>query len=829
MKQLLANSMQRVNPLRVARHLIFKLYVARQNTAFWWKNVPPEGELFDADFYLNQYPDVAAACIDPYEHFVNYGRKEGRICIPPAPPELEYWGRFEDLDPTRKTALVVSHEASRTGAPILSLNIVRELKKKYNVITLLLLDCGAIVDDFHHSSDIVIGPAIDGRNSNSVALLIDQLLALHKVSFAIVNSIESRAALPGLARRFIPTVTLIHEFASYSRPREAFSEAILWSTEVVFSASVTHENALAEYPHFNNCQFHIIPQGRCALPSVEKERASRLKEDAKVLGALRPEGLPKDTVLVLGAGTVELRKGVDLFIACAAAIVQSNPDEHCRFVWIGKGYDPEYDSAYSVYLADQIRRSGLQQHVFFLEATPNIEAAYEAADIFLLSPRLDPLPNVAIDAMAHGLPVVCFEKATGIADILIENGFGEVCVAPYFETSKLASKLLALIQSKSIRQKIGNELQQLALSQFNIEHYVKQLDDLALIASKSIGQEHTDILEIINSGLPRLDFYGPPSLESQQLDEVVRLYVRSWASGILRRKLFPGFQPEIFRERSGMQKSGGNPLANYLRAGQPDGPWRYDVITSEEIAQPVPAATRIALHLHVYYPDLFPEILSRLSGNNIRPDLFVSVPTELVRDEVVDLLNGYSGKVIDIQIVPNYGRDIGPFLTTFGTVFLDRYDMVGHLHTKKAADLKDELIGKNWYRFLLENLLGGQRNMADIILWRMTADPSIGMVFPDDPLVAGWKSNRHYAEVLGEQLGLDALPESLVFPVGTMFWARVEALRPIFTLGLTWLDYPAEPLSDDGTILHALERLLPFVAAKQSTRSVLTNVTGITR
>ena len=35
------------------------------------------------------------------------------------------------------------------------------------------------------------------------------------------------------------------------------------------------------------------------------------------------------------------------------------------------------------------------------------------ADLFYVSSRLDPLPNVAIDAGMLGLPVICFEGATG--------------------------------------------------------------------------------------------------------------------------------------------------------------------------------------------------------------------------------------------------------------------------------------------------------------------------------------------------------------------------------------------------------------------------------
>ena len=36
-------------------------------------------ELFDADWYLNTYPDVKSANIDPAEHYLEYGAKEGRL------------------------------------------------------------------------------------------------------------------------------------------------------------------------------------------------------------------------------------------------------------------------------------------------------------------------------------------------------------------------------------------------------------------------------------------------------------------------------------------------------------------------------------------------------------------------------------------------------------------------------------------------------------------------------------------------------------------------------------------------------------------------------
>ena len=62
---------------------------------------------------------------------------------------------------------------------------------------------------------------------------------------------------------------------------------------------------------------------------------------------------------------------------------------------------------------------------------------------------------------------------------------------------------------------------------------------------------------------------------------------------------------------------------------------------------------------------------------------------------------------------------------------------------------------------------------------------------------------------------------SLFYPLGTMFWARTAALAPLFELGLGWEDYPPEPLPYDGTILHAIERLVTLVARHRGFRSRL--------
>jgi lipopolysaccharide biosynthesis protein len=102
-------------------------------------------------------------------------------------------------------------------------------------------------------------------------------------------------------------------------------------------------------------------------------------------------------------------------------------------------------------------------------------------------------------------------------------------------------------------------------------------------------------------------------------------------------------------------------------------------------------------------------------------------------------------------------------------------------------------------------------------------------VFPDDPHLADWDFNQDIATVLGERMGIPLpLPPFFDFPVGTMFWARKDAVAPLFGLNLGWDDYPEEPVPIDGTILHALERLLPFVANHAGYQYATTYIPGMT-
>ena len=77
-----------------------------------------------------------------------------------------------------------------------------------------------------------------------------------------------------------------------------------------------------------------------------------------------------------------------------------------------------------------------------------------------------------------------------------------------------------------------------------------------------------------------------------------------------------------------------------------------------------------------------------------------------------------------------------------------------------------------------------------------------------------WGPNIHWGQLLARRLGIDVKPDDVIhFPAGSVFWARTDSLRPLFDLDLTIDDFEPESGQADGTLAHAIERLI-FASAE---------------
>ena len=734
--------------------------------------------------------------------------------------------KFPPLQASEKpVVLMIFHEASRTGAPVLGWNLARLLARKATIVSLMMRG-GELENDFVAVAGSSIGPLTwEDWHSADASRLARRIVKEFKPLYAIANSIETNIMVPALAAYGVPSVALVHEFAAYTRPLAKMRNVFDWATHVVFPSQIVAQSSYDAFPGLEKRPgLHIMAQGPNDAPRASGRVAVADHAGDELLASMRPKGDEKAFV-VLGAGLVQIRKGVDLFVSAATAAKRLRPDIRFRFVWIGDGYDPEQDNNYSSYLAYQIAHSGLEDSFVILNAVPNLEGAYSTADAFFISSRLDPQPNVGIDAVTRGIPTVCFEGACGTAEILGADSATRRLVAPHLDSYTAALILCDLAEDPDRTSALRAELARVGRAAFDMEAYAEQVDKWGRSAAAALHNE--DLATLADAAIVDPDMALPPG--SPPLDELApeRQVLQLWSMMGLSadttinprfRRSCAGFNPQVYAQVNPKECGVGqaHPLAHWVRAGRPMGPWSRDVFRpTNMIPPPSPKPLqRVALHAHFYYETLAGELARRLARNRTPCDLFLSTDTKAKAKHLKNVFTKHRGSV-DVVIAPNRGRDIGPFFTALsGRIADGGYDMIGHVHGKRSFGT-DAAMGEAWRHFLWENLVGGEYSMLDLAAAVFASKPTVGLLMSEDPHLVGWNENREIAENLAVKMGISTpLPDFFDFPLGTMFWCRPDALRPLFRLSLGWEDYPSEPVPYDGTILHAIERLLPFVVKK---------------
>jgi hypothetical protein len=521
-----------------------------------------------------------------------------------------------------------------------------------------------------------------------------------------------------------------------------------------------------------------------------------------------------------------LRKGVDLFVAAATALKSRHPDLKFRFIWLGGRVHP-LPHAYYTFLDEQVSRSGLQGQLFLADAIDDLEPIYAVADAFFLSSRLDPLPNVGIDAALHGLPLLCFSAATGFAELMEQDVDIAWLVAPHLDTGAIAENLAALALDPERCSRAGQAMRRLARRSFNMMRYVARIDDLGLRAAQRHARyfDHSAVLQAADAFDASL-YFGVDAHPPSSREAAIRRYLDDTLSadfsgpaawGHHPRRPLAGFHPLIYGDLSPTFKADNeqDPLIDFIRRGRPAGPWRHDVIRLEAGRRQTACrpALSLGIHGHFHYTDNFLDFLDALAVNDHPADLLLTTTSEAAADYLRTASAAYFRGRVLIDVMPNIGRDVGPFIALLDKR-LEPYDVVGHVHGKRSTHTfhYDPELGNRWRHFLWQHLIGPAAPVVDIVMERFAQDPDLGMIFPENDFLIGWEKNRELAETLAPRLGLNALPEHIEFPVGTMFWARPSALQRLVAARFAAEDYPTEPLPIDGTMLHALERLLPLIA-----------------
>lgn len=336
--------------------------------------------------------------------------------------------------------LILAHEATRTGAPMVLLHLLRWLKAHTRVeLHILLRRGGDLVEAYQ-----ALGTVEIVEHSNSKLRLLDRGLKevlgtkvslggaranrlikkLRQQHFDLVygNTIIAAEMLEDL-QLDLPSVLHIHELNfvidNYSKV-EVVEQQLLKAQRVIAVSQLVRNNLLQRFG-LEDRKVVLIHEFIPAQPE---------KPTQTVL-----EAIPEDAFVVGGCGTIDWRKGIDLFIQVAKETFQLMPNAPLYFVWLGGPLDSQnhYKAVYD------LKKWGIADRVIFAGKHPNPQDYFNRYDLFLMTSREDPFPLVCLENAQAGNPILCFKDAVGSEEFINDQTGG---VVPYLDTKAMANKVV---------------------------------------------------------------------------------------------------------------------------------------------------------------------------------------------------------------------------------------------------------------------------------------------------------------------------------------------------------------------------------------------------
>jgi glycosyltransferase involved in cell wall biosynthesis len=359
--------------------------------------------------------------------------------------------------------MLVGHDGGRAGAPRVFGSLVRWLHRSVEWdIEVVFRSGGELADELRYAGirarDLAIGdlykdsdlikrlarsvggpPAVDRIRQRQLSRARPSLAG---TDLAYLNSVPSLQVV-GPAPK-VPIVLHCHELAYAARrsmPR-------------------------AEQRWLGSVPAHYVACATCVADFLVSEvgvPASRVDIVSEFIDP--PDGEPcepgvdnEGRPMVLGCGNTEWRKGVDLFLQLALSYARLPDVPPARFVWLGGKSSSE--------LRDQIlfdvERVGLTGSVRLEAAAIDPAPWFAHAAVFVLTSREDPFPLVGLEAAAAGRPIVCFERAGGMPELV---GRGAGLVVPYLDIAGMAQSVRDLLASPATARELGQTGRRIVLAE----------------------------------------------------------------------------------------------------------------------------------------------------------------------------------------------------------------------------------------------------------------------------------------------------------------------------------------------------------------------------
>ena len=227
---------------------------------------------------------------------------------------------------------------------------------------------------------------------------------------------------------------------------------------------------------------------------------------------------------------------------------------------------------------------------------------------------------------------------------------------------------------------------------------------------------------------------------------------------------------------------------------------------------------RVAIAVNLYYEQ---DVNFYLNYIRQVPD-FVHIYVISSVSNILDKIEEYSKQRKNVFCLKkeNRGRDISALLVAFREIALE-YEYICFIHDKKAHHVYLEEEVSLWINNLWGNTIGTSSYIQNV-LSVFEDNPEIGVLAPPEPMGEHieswygeiWAGDFENTKKLAKELGVKCEFDRNKPPItlGTVFWARSCSLEKLFKREWIYSDFLEEPLPDDGTISHAIERVFAYVA-----------------